>query len=72
MLVPDLTPDAHKSARRTVCKKTRNDICKKTKYIPRPKSRKLQVFDKTENSQIHWDLLYEKEAEFNGRDRAKV
>ena len=29
MLGLNLTSDAHKSARRTVCKKTRNDICKK-------------------------------------------
>ena len=29
MLCLNLTSDAHKSARRTVCKKTRNDICKK-------------------------------------------
>ena len=39
----NLTSDAHKSARRTVCKKTRNDICKKTKYIPRPKFRELRL-----------------------------
>ena len=42
----NLTSDAHKSARRTVPKKTRNDIFKKTKYIPRPKSDKSRFWIK--------------------------
>ena len=50
MLALNLTPDAHKSARRTVCKETRNDICKKSKYIPRPKSDKSRFWINQNNS----------------------
>ena len=50
MLGLKLTSDAHKSARRTVCKETRNDICKKNKIYPSPEVSRTSVYDKSELS----------------------
>ena len=64
-----LTPDAHKSARRTVCNQDTKHYLRKAKYIPRPKTAKLWFWIKQKNPKAIGSCPTKRIDIFIGRDR---